>query len=78
MGTQLYDRYGFYVIDESDIEMHGVLDVYATTPGMEHNYMDYLVKITATARCATTSALRPLFWTACSAMWNATRTAPAC
>ena len=42
--TQLYDRYGFYVIDESDIEMHGVLDVYATTPGMEHNYMDYLVK----------------------------------
>ena len=30
--TQLYDRYGFYVIDESDIEMHGVLDVYRHHP----------------------------------------------
>lgn len=41
--TQLYDRFGFYVIDESDIEMHGTTSVYANQPPHGHSYDDYLV-----------------------------------
>ena len=41
--TQLYDRFGFYVIDESDIEMHGTTSVYSKFPPHGHSYADYLV-----------------------------------
>ncbi len=34
--TQLYDRYGFYVISESDIETHGTITVYGG--GHENDY----------------------------------------
>lgn len=41
--TQLYDRFGFYVIDESDIEMHGTETIYHNF-GRLRNYDDYTME----------------------------------
>lgn len=40
--TQLYDRYGFYVIDESDIETHGTAVIYGG--GNEGDYRKWICK----------------------------------
>lgn len=36
--TQLYDRYGFYVIDEADMESHGTVTTYNEKPACEYGY----------------------------------------
>lgn len=41
--TQLYDRFGFYVIDESDIEMHGTETIYHNYNHIR-DYTDYIVE----------------------------------
>lgn len=41
--AQLYSRFGFYVIDESDIEMHGTTSVYSNKPPHGHAYSDYVI-----------------------------------
>ncbi len=42
--TQLYSRYGFYVIDESDIEMHGTVTVYLKDMPFRYAYNSYLTE----------------------------------
>ena len=42
--TQMYSQYGFYVIDESDIEMHGTVTTYSELPPNEWGYEKYTLK----------------------------------
>ena len=40
--AQLYSKYGFYVIDEADLETHGCVDIYGG--GSEHSYFQKFVE----------------------------------
>lgn len=40
---QLYDKYGFYIIDEADIECHGTTSVYSEIPANGEGYFRYTV-----------------------------------
>ena len=42
LGRQLYSKYGFYVIDEADLETHGCVNIYGG--GSEHSYFQKFVE----------------------------------
>lgn len=71
---QLYDRLGFYVIDEADNESHGTAEVYRSKSGEESWYWNELIAdnpefieatVDRTQRCVERDKNRP-----CVVMWS--------